>query len=338
MCATITRARKIPQWKIEEVEELSKLFREYPVFLIADLQGFPTNQLQRLRKKLRKYAIFRVSKNKLILLAMKKAGLDTSKFEDILTGQNLLIFTKLNAFEIADLIDKHRSKTYYKPGDIAEQEIVIPEGNTGLPPGPILSTFGKLKIPTRVQGNTIVVARDTVVAKPGDVISEELASLLQKLDMPLKDVILKIKVAYDNGILIPGDKLKLDINEYKDMIAKAVQEALALGVEIVWPEPAILERAIVKAYREAKALVVEAGFITPETAEDVIRGAISKAYALAIELSKQGVDLGVVTPAAKPAEEEKGKEEKEEEKEEEEKEEEGVSEEELAEGLGALFG
>ncbi|RLG79663.1 MAG: 50S ribosomal protein L10 [Thermoprotei archaeon] len=337
MTSTIMYARRIPKWKIEEVEELYKLFKGYPAFIIADLQGFPTNQLQRLRKKLRKHAVFRVSKNKLILLAMKKAGINVSLFEKVLTGQNLIIFTKLNVFELVNLLEKHRSKTYYRPGDKAEQEIVIPEGDTGLPPGPILSTFGKLKIPTRVQGNTVVVTRDTVVAKPGDVISEELASLLQKLDMPLKEVILKTKIAYDHGVLVPGDRLKLDLEEYSELLAKAELEALFVGMEIVWPEPKIIEAVLAKAYREAKAIAVEAGFIAPDTIKDLMEAAIARAYVLALEVKKQGVDLGVELAVAKAeaVEEEKKEEEK---PAEEEEEKEGVSEEELAEGLGALFG
>ncbi len=335
MSSTIPRAKRIPKWKIEEVEYLTKLFKEYPVFVIADLLGFPTNQLQRLRKKLDKKVVFKVSKNKLILLAMKKAGLDTTKFEEVLTGQNLLLFTKMNAFELAYLLEQHRSKTYYRPGDIAEQEIVIPEGDTGIPPGPMLSVFGKLKIPTRVQGNSIVVTRDTVVAKPGDEISEELASILQKLDMPLKDVVLKLKLACDHGIIIPGDQLKLDLEGYREEIARAVREALAIGLEVVWPEPEIVEAALVKAVRESHVLSIEAGYVVPENVEEVFRAAYVKAYLLLVELSKQGVDLGV--EIAKPVVEEK-KEEKEEEKEEVEEEKETVGEEELAEGLGALFG
>ncbi len=335
MSSAVPRAKTIPKWKIEEVEHLAKLFKEYPVFIIADLTGYPTNQLQRLRKKLRKKAVFKVSKNKLVLLAMKKAGIDTEAFEELMTGQNLLLFTDLNAFELAYLIEQYRSKTYYKPGDTAEQEIVIPEGNTGLPAGPLLSTFGKLKIPTRVQGNSIVVARDTVVAKPGDKISEELASILQKLDMALKEVKLKLKIAYDHGILIPGDKLVLNIDEYRENLVKAEVEAVYLGAEIAWPEPKILELSLIRAYKGALELAVETGYPAPEIIDYVVKAAVWKAYVLAAELSKQGVDLGI--EIAKPVEAKSGEEEKKEEVVEEE-EKEAVSEEELSEGLGAIFG
>ncbi len=339
MGLAVPRAKRIPKWKIEEVEYLTKLFKEYPVFAVADLTGFPTNQLQKLRKKLHKKMVFRVSKNNLILRAMRNAGIDTSKIEEYLTGQNLLIFTKLNAFELGLLLDKYRAQTYYKPGEVTDKEIIIPAGNTGLSPGPILSTFSKLKIPTRVQGNAIVIAKDTKVAKPGDVISEELASLLQRLGIALKEVKIKVKFAYDGGVIIPGDQLVIDLKEYENMLMNAHLDALKIGSEIAWPEPEIIEISVMKAVRQAYGLAAEAGFVTPDTAEYVFRHAVLKALALAAEVSKHAPDLGLEVPTMAPQPAEKKEEKKEEEEAaEEEEEKEAVSEEELAEGLGALFG
>ncbi|MEM4431860.1 MAG: 50S ribosomal protein L10 [Desulfurococcaceae archaeon] len=330
----VAKTRRIPSWKLEEVEELTKLFREHKVFLIADLTGVPANVLQKLRRSLSSIATFRVSKNKLLTIAMKKAGIETSILEKYLTGQNIIIFSKSNAFEINYMLEKNAIKTYYKPGDVAESEVVVPEGNTGIPPGPMLSLFGKLKIPTKVEGNTIVVVKDTVVAKPGDKISDELASLLQKLNLPLKTIKLKIKVAYDNGVLITGEKLKLDIDSYINDIKRAFLEARSLAVEIVLPEPDIIELAISKAYREALALAIESVFIAPDTLEQIIKSAYMRAYALAVELVKQGVQLDIAIPQQQVTQQPVESKPKEEEKEEKE---ETLSEETLAEGLGSLF-
>jgi len=338
MVQVVSHVRKIQPWKIEEVEYLAKLFKEYPVFLIASIERVPAKHLQNLRKSFKDRMLFRVSKNKLILKAMEKAGIDTKSFENVLVGQNIIVFTKMNVFEAANLIEQCKTLDYYKPGEVADKEIVVPEGNTGIPPGPMLSVFGKLKIPTRVEGNTIVIARDTVVAKPGDVISPELASLLQKLDLKLKEITLKIKVGYDRGLLIPGDELKLNIGEYEQLLVKAVSEAKTLAVEIVWPEPEILQVTLVKAYLQARALAIDSCFIAPDTVKDLIAAAQAKALALAVELSKQGIDLGVSIQVqqqpVKPAEEKRV----EEKKEEREEEKTALSEEELGAGLEALFG
>ncbi len=336
MLRSVPHAKRIPEWKIREVEELARLFKHYKVFAIADLTGFPTSQLQRIRKKLMKKAVFHVSKNTLVKRALKKAGIDNEELFNALQGQNLLVFTNLNPFELSLLFEKYKGTAPYKPGEIADKEIIIPSGNTGLSPGPILSTFSKLRIPIKVQGNSIWITKDVKVASPGDVISEDLASLLQRLGIELKEVKIKIKLAYDEGLIIPGEKLHIDLDEYTEMVRKAYLEAISIGAEIAWPEPKILEISIQRAFRRAAALAAEAGFITPETAELVFRIALAKAYALAAEVSKYAPELKLEIPRA-PAAAPAGEEEKKEEAEEEEKEE-AVSEEELAEGLESLFG
>ena len=328
--------RKIPEYKVKMLEELVELLRKYRVFALADLAGVPANHIQMLRKKLNKVAEMRVVKPKIAMLALKKAGYNPDLFAEYLTGQVLMIFTNMNAFELNNIIEKHVTKAYYKPGEKADKEIVIPEGNTGIPPGPMLSVFGKLKIPTKVQGNVVHVAKDTVVAKPGDVISPELSSLLQKLGMALKEIRLPLRVAFD-WIVIPGDKLKLNIDEYVEELKLAHLDAVKIAVEIALPEPGVIELVIQKAHRYALSLAAEAAFITPETAEHVLRMAQFKALALAGEISRHAPELGlqVATPAQPAAPVQAAAEEKKEEKKEESKE---LSEESLAEGFAALFG
>ncbi|MEZ0394281.1 MAG: 50S ribosomal protein L10, partial [Desulfurococcaceae archaeon] len=333
--------RKIQQWKVEEVRELARLFKEYRTFAIADITGFPTNQIQKLRKKLDGKAVLRVAKLSLVKLAMEEVGIDHGKFEGELTGQKLLIFTNLNAFELAQELEKHKSLTYYKPGDVAETEIVIPEGNTGLQPGPILSVFGRLKVQTKVVGNAIHVAKDTVVAKPGDVVSEDLASILQKLGLPLKEAKLKVRLAYEDGIVIPGESLKINVDHYVDLLKQAALDAMKLGSEIAWPEKELIELALLKASLHARALAVETCLVAPDTIELLLRVAQAKANALAVALADKVpgiVDVKAAPVAqaqAAPAQQPAGAKE---EKKEEAEEKEGVSEEQLAEGLGALFG
>ncbi|MET1102332.1 MAG: 50S ribosomal protein L10 [Pyrodictiaceae archaeon] len=341
---SLVARRRIPEWKIKVVEELVDLITKNPVILIVDLANVRTAQLQKLKKKIEKRlggkVMLKVAKNSLFAIALRKAGGDPSKLKDYLTGTNLFIFTSENPFTIASEISRIYVTAPAKPGDITETEIVIPAGDTGLKPGPIMSVFGKLKIPTRVQKGTIWIARDTKVAKPGDTISPELASVLQKLGIEPIVVRLKVKAAYDHGLVIPGDQLVLNLSEYQDMVNTAVKNALWIGVEIAYPEPRVLELAIPLAVRRALAVAAEAGYVVPETAEYVIRIAVAKAYALIAALGDRAKELGLevrvtTQPAPQPSREEKRREKEEEEEKERE---EAVSEEQLAAGLESLFG
>jgi large subunit ribosomal protein L10 len=337
-------AKRIPEWKIREVEELTELVKTHRTFLIVDLTKVPTAQLQKIRRKLERklggQVVMRVAKNTLMRLALQRAGVDTKPLEEYLTGTNMFIFSNLNPFEVALALDKVYATKPAKPGDVAPTEIVLPPGNTGFKPGPIMSVFGKLKVPIRVQGGTIWIAKETRVAKPGDVISPELASVLQKLGIEPIIVKLKPKAAYEGGVVIPADKLLINLDEYRSMVAQAYMAALMVGAEIGYPEPEILEKvAIPLAVRRALAVAAEAGYVTPETAEYVIGTAVRRALAVVAALGdtakELGIEVEVAAPAAAPAATEEKKEEEEKEEEEEKKE---VGEEELAAGLESLFG
>ncbi len=338
MSITVSKHVKIPSWKLEIAREIAELTKKYKVFLIADLTGVPAKHIQMVRKKLNNIAVVKVVKPKIALKVFEQLGLPVEELEAHLTGQVMLIYSNKNPFELADIIDGLITHDYYGPGEVAETEITIPEGNTGLPAGPVLSVFSRLKIPTKVQGNVIYVAKDTVVAKRGDVISPDLASLLQKLGLALKEIKLKVKCAVDGKLVIPADKLKINIAEYEENIRRAYIDAFKLAFELVVPEPVVLSYVIQRAHSHALALATSAGFIAPETIEYLFRKALMETYTLAAEIAKYAPELGIklkVETIQQPALEGK-KEEKKEKREEEKSREE--SEEILAEGFSALFG
>ncbi|MCH4814522.1 MAG: 50S ribosomal protein L10 [Saccharolobus sp.] len=334
--ALALKQRKVASWKLEEVKELTELIKNNNTILIGSLEGFPADKLHEIRKKLRGKATIKVTKNTLFKIAAKNAGINTEKLEQYLTGPNVFIFTKDNPFLTNMFFENYKLRRYAMPGDKAEEEVVIPAGDTGMPAGPILSVFGKLKVQTKVQDGKVHVVKDTVVAKAGDVIPTEALPILQKLGIMPVYVKLKIKVAYHEGLVIPAENLKLDLEGYRSNIAEAYRNAFTLAVEIAYPVPDVLKFTISKVFKNAIALASEIGYLTPESAQAVISKAVAKAYALATAISRK-VDLGVQLPAAQHTQTQQSTaEEKKEEKKEEEKK--GPSEEEIGSGLASLFG
>jgi large subunit ribosomal protein L10 len=322
------------------VKEIMDLLKKYKTIAIVDLERTPSRQYKEIKRKLSKRAFIKMYKNRLFLRAAEKVGLkNVDLLKPYLTGSNVFIFTDMNAYELTLLLNKLATKRYAKPGDIATEDIYIPAGPTGIPPGPMLSVFGKFRIPTQVREGIIWVAKDTRVVKAGEEINPDLIALLQKLDIAPMEVKLRVKAVWDEGVVIPAEELVIDIDAFKDELMKAVNIAREVAVETALPLPDVLPEIIRRAYIRATALVAEAGFVTPETAEQVFKAAITKAMVLGAILSTKAPDLGieVALPAVAPAAAPQPAEEKKEEEEEEEKEEE-VSEEEIAEGIASLFG
>jgi len=284
-------ARPVPEWKKKLVEEIKGYLKRYKYVLIADLYKVRANQLQELRKALRGRALVKVLKNTLVARAID--GLDGEKpgiqaLKDYLHGQNIFIFTDENPFKVAHMIDQFKVKVLPAPGDVATSDIVIPAGNTGLPPGPIISTFNALGVPTKIEGGSIWIVKDTLVAKKGEEISHDLAYILGKLDMRVIELGISLKAAYVDGLVVPGEELKLDIEGVRQAISEAYQAAFNLSLTASYPPretpPLLLQMAHIRALSVALA----ASYPTKDTIGLLLAKAEAEAGALARLLAEKG--------------------------------------------------
>ena len=331
-----------PEWKKRTVEELVKVLSENRYVLFADLQGLPAKQLHLVRKELRGKAVLKVSKKNLILLALEKRGLDRKLIEPYLKHGVLMIATNENPFLLAHQIEKLKMPAPAKPGDKATKEIVVPEGDTGLRPGPIVSVFGKLKIPYEVRKGTIYIKSDTVVAKPGDVISPELASLLQQLGIQPMEIGITLVAAWDGKTIIPGEMLHLDLEGTRAQLVDAEKEAVALALGVGYFDmPEVITIMLGAAEAETLAVARHAGLaLDPELASLAVTQAVGEANALIAALGDKAKELGLEVVQQPPAQQQaqpasQAAESKKEEAKEEKKE---ASEVDISEGLAGLFG
>ena len=278
----ITRpAKKVAKWKLEEVDELAKLIQDYPVVAVFKLVGLRANLLHEIRKILRGKAILRVAKKTLFCKAAEKAGKPELKqlLEDVKEPVGL-IFSKIDAFKLKLILDKNRIPMHAKAGERADMDVIVPEMNTGLPPGPILGDFGKLKIPTKIEGGQIWIAKDTLVAKKDDVISPLLASLLARLDIKavLKGV--EIEKAYVDGVILTKEDLTIDLEKIKEDLRSAYTDAVNLATEIGYTVRETIIPLLVKAEAQARTLAIEAEIPTRDMIVDIILRAERMAAAL----------------------------------------------------------
>jgi large subunit ribosomal protein L10 len=318
--------------KQKKISELADLLSKSRAFIVLDLEGLETRIYKEFKRKLEESNyVVKAIKNKIFIKALEKAGLrggeELSKY---LTKPAAIVFSgNDNVFILADKIFSLYTYTKIKPGEKAPYDIVVPAGPTDIPPGPMMSVFGRLRIPVQPREGKIHVIRDTVVAKEGQEISAELASLLAKLDILPKIVKPRIIVGYEGGILFSEESLKLDLSKYRASLEEAMRNALNLASEIVIPDVNVLRIALLRAYNRAINLASEIGVISGESITYLLLKALSRAFALAQR-------IGLIKPVEQVSQQETKKEEVKEELKEEKREE--ISEETIAEGLSALFG
>ncbi len=248
----------VKEEKIKQAQELSKKIDSFQTIGIIDMFKLPSKQLQKIRKELRGVAEIKMVKKSILLHAIRQSKKDgINELEKFIPSQPSLIFSSLEPFKLYSIVNKLRTPTFIKEGDIAEEDIEIKAGPTNLLPGPVISELTKAGIPVGVEEGKIAVKKDIVVAKKGDKISKELADALKKLKVQPVKIGLNIVAIYD-GKIYQKDVLKL-IDEYPKMIKTAYSHCLNLSVAICYPTKENIRYLITKCFNSAKVLESNVG-------------------------------------------------------------------------------
>ncbi|KON29003.1 hypothetical protein AC482_07385 [miscellaneous Crenarchaeota group-15 archaeon DG-45] len=272
---------RVSEEKLRIVDSTIELLKEYEIIGAADLHKVGSGMLQDLRKQLRGQLAIRCIKNTLMQIAMGKTDLTgMEEFLERIAGPNIFIFSNGNPFKLAMMLHRNKVKVFAKTGDTALDTIVIPAGNTGLSPGPILSQFGGLGVRTRIEGGNIWVVQDTEVAKAGDEISQALAEVLARMGMRVAEMGLDIKAVYERGTTIPHDELILDLEAYAEQLKEAHDNAFQVALKSSYPTPQTLPMLLMLAAQNARRVALEAGYVSPETVTELVGKAHSQALAL----------------------------------------------------------
>ena len=263
------------------LKSLSEQMEDYPVIGIVDMYNLPARQLFHIKEQLKGKAIITVVKKRVIKLALegsKKPGLPGLAGK--IMSQPALLFSRGNPFELANAIAKSKSKAAARPGDIAPKDIVVQAGPTNLPPGPAIGELQKAKIQAGVEGDKIVVKKDALVAKKGDVITPELAALLPKLGIEPMEIELNLVAVWDEGMVFGKDILFIPQEHYISELQQAYSQSFNLAVNMGYMTKETVPAIIGKAHREAVSLALAANIITPETAGRILAKATAQADAL----------------------------------------------------------
>jgi large subunit ribosomal protein L10 len=284
-------ARKhYPKKKRLMYEELQRVPTEHTVVALSKMTKVRAAQLMMIRKKFRNDINIKIIKNKVATRAFEKvkgvAGLENLSKQ--LEGQCALIFTSINPFKLNLIFSQNKVFLPAKGGDIATKEIVVPSGNTGITPGPVLSEFKTANVPTKIDQGTIWVSKDTLVVRPGDVISTPLASLLSKLNVKPIEAGISVNFAIAEGLIFKEQDLRINLDEYKEDLVRSFEQALALATEAGYMTAETVKPLLVKAQQQARSLAAEAGYLTPETAGFVLPRALVQAEAVANKAKEKG--------------------------------------------------
>jgi len=273
--------------KSTEVEAIKDILKEHKSVGIASLKKVRASQLQELKKSMAGKVYLRVLKNTLMKIAIEEMNqADLKKLEEYLEGSNVYFFTDLNPFKLALLLERGKVRTTAKSGDTAANDVIVPAGNTGQPPGPIISQLNGVGLPTRIESGSVWVSKDTLVVRKGEAINEQLAGVLSKLGIKAVELGISMRAVYDNGLMIVGEQLKVDIDATRKTVVQNNQEAFALALSIGYASKDTIKPLLQIAHQKAVALSVSAAIPTKDTIGELIRKANAQMTSLSGAVDK----------------------------------------------------
>lgn len=225
---------QIPEKNISSVKEFSDLIKGKKTILIVSIKNLPASQFQEISKKLRGKALVKVPKKNLIIRAIDNSKNEKVKQIKEYIGESIaILFSDLDAFELAYELVKNKSPAKAKSGQEAPEDIEVLAGITNLMPGPAISELGALGIQIQIEKGKIAIKEPKVIVKKGKKISANAADVMNKLDMKPFSIGFIPLVAFDTK----EEKLYLNINineeeavdEMKNLFCKALAFAVCAG-------------------------------------------------------------------------------------------------------------
>jgi len=277
----------IPQWKREEVDELAAFLDRYDSVGIVDVTGIPSRQLQDMRRELHGTAELRISRNTLIERALAEADEGLEDLIEHVSGQIGLIGTNENPFGLYQQLEASKTPAPINAGEVAPNDVVIPEGDTGVDPGPFVGDLQQVGANARIEGGSIKVVEDSTVLEAGEEVSADLANVLSELGIEPKEVGLDLRSVFSEGVLFAPEELDIDVEEYRANVESAAAAARNLSVNAEYPTARTAPSLLATAAGDAKALGVSAAVESPDLADDLVSKADAQVRALAAAIDDE---------------------------------------------------
>ena len=245
--------------KKSQVDEIAAKIKNAKTIALVDQRALPDRLLQKAKKQLRGKAEFLMAKNIVLKKAIEKSKVAKELIEKIQSPSVLIISDELTPYAIYKHFRENRAMVAAKPGQITTIDIVVPAGETDLPPGPALSELKGAKIDAMIKGPKISIRKDSTVAKAGEKISVNVSKALQTLSILPFEAGLTMVAGYDGEFLYNSDILDVDPVMLTADLKASVSDAYNMSVNTAYPTELNIEHLLTSAVKLTSALVSQTG-------------------------------------------------------------------------------
>ena len=272
---------KAAKWKKELVGNISNSITSANTVAILNMKDLPSRQLQVIKEKLDTQVNIIMSRKTLMSRALESSGRDkAAELIQHFKGMPAIITSELDAFSLWALLKSNMSPSAAKGGQEAPFNIIVPAGMTNFAPGPILGELGDVGIKAGINAGKIEIKVDSEVAKEGDIISAQLAALLERLDIKPMKIGLNLVAALEDGTIFMRSELDVDSDELIAQIKSLHIDALKLAVGTGLINKETADIMLRNAEMDAMKLAYSQGILTDKVKDLVLSKADAEASAL----------------------------------------------------------
>lgn len=238
--------------KAKYVAKLNEALKEYKNVLIVQVDNVGSSQMQQVRLALRGKAIVLMGKNTIIRKIVREHIPSNPNLENLLpyvVGNMGFVFTNGNLNEIRKIVLEKKVPAAAKAGTMAQNNVTIPAGSTGLDPGQT-AFFQALNIATKIVKGAIEIITDVVFLKQGDKVTSSHVALLDKLNIRPFSYGFKVTDVYEDGNCYAASVLDMSQDDLLAGFMRSVRTLAAVSAAVSYPTLATVPYFLGSAFRK----------------------------------------------------------------------------------------
>jgi len=291
--------KKVKDRKYQLADELKQHFQDYTKLFLVDCDNVGSNQIQQIRIALRGKAILYCGKNtqmRRVLRELENDGMaQLEKVRMQLKLNVALVFTNEDLPEVRDLILENKVAAPARAGSIAQSDVVVPAGNTGMEPT-MTSFLQALNIPSKITKGSIEILNPVHLITEGDKCEASQCALLDKLGIKPFSYGLVVKSVYDDGSMYDPAVLDITDDDILASFAAGIKNVAAISVSTGLPTVASVPYSILLGFANLLAIAVETDYTFKEA--EAIKEFIANPEAFASAAPAAASTADAAAPAA----------------------------------------
>jgi large subunit ribosomal protein L10 len=253
--------------------------KKYKTVVLLDLRKLPDSLFQSLRKRIREDGgqVFVLKKPVVsrVLASNPKLAEKASECSKPVA----LIYTNKSAYELNQFFKQNKKKRAAKVGDVAVADIVVPEGETDLPPGPALSELKAGGVNAQIKAGKIVVAKESTVAKAGEKLVEAKVKALKTLNVMPFEVMANMIFGFDGQYVYSRELLDMGQTINADLVS-SLSQAMNVSLNAGYPNGQNIDVLLGQALRQAMNVSLNGNLYSSSSMEQLLVSAIRQGSAL----------------------------------------------------------